>query len=56
MGDVSQLTPAVAPSGEPAAGGPAAAGQAGARRFFARLLREQPLGTAAASSSCSWCW
>ena len=40
MGDVSQLTPAV---GEPAAG---AAGQAGARRFFGRLLREQPLGTA----------
>ena len=40
MGDVSQLTPAV---GEPAAG---AAGQAGARRFFGRLVREQPLGTA----------
>ena len=40
MGDVSQLTPAV---GEPAAG---AAGQAGPRRFFGRLLREQPLGTA----------
>ena len=42
MGDVSRLTPAGA---EPAAGA-AAAGQAGARRFFARLLREQPLGTA----------
>ena len=40
MGDVSQLTPAVA---EPAA---VAAGQAGLRRFFARLVREQPLGTA----------
>ena len=43
MGDVSQLTPAGA---EPAAGGPAAAGRAGARRFLARLVREQPLGTA----------
>ena len=42
MGDVSQLTPAVA---EPAAGA-VAAGQAGLRRFFARLVREQPLGTA----------
>ena len=40
MGDVSQLTPAVA---EP---GAVAAGQAGLRRFFARLVREQPLGTA----------
>ena len=40
MGDVSQLTPAVT---EPAA---AAAGQAGLRKFFARLVREQPLGTA----------
>ncbi len=40
MGDVSQLTPAVT---EPAA---VAAGQAGLRRFFARLVREQPLGTA----------
>ena len=42
MGDVSQLTPAVA---EPA-GGAAAAGHAGPRRFFERLIREQPLGTA----------
>ena len=42
MGDVSQLTPAVA---EPAVGA-VAAGQAGLRRFFARLVREQPLGTA----------
>ena len=42
MADVSQLTPAVA---EPAAGA-VAAGQAGLRRFFARLVREQPLGTA----------
>ena len=42
MADVSQLTPAVA---EPAAGA-AAAGQAGLRKFFARLVREQPLGTA----------
>ena len=42
MGDVSQLTPAVA---EPAAGAVAAA-HAGPRRFFARLVREQPLGTA----------
>ena len=42
MGDVSQLTPTVA---EPA-GGVAAAGQAGLRKFFARLVREQPLGTA----------
>ncbi len=40
MGDVSQLTPAGA---EPAAG---AAAQAGPRRFFGRLVREQPLGTA----------
>ena len=40
MGDVSQLTPAVT---EPAA---VAAGQAGLRKFFARLVREQPLGTA----------
>ena len=44
MGDVSQLTPAVA---EPAAGAAAAAaGHAGPRRFFGRLVREQPLGTA----------
>ena len=42
MGDVSQLTPAVA---EPGAGA-VAAGQAGLRKFFARLVREQPLGTA----------
>ena len=42
MGDVSQLTPTVA---EPAAGA-AAAAHAGPRRFFARLVREQPLGTA----------
>ena len=42
MGDVSQLTPAGA---EPAAGA-VAAGQAGLRKFFARLVREQPLGTA----------
>ena len=42
MADVSQLTPAVA---EPAAGA-AAAAHAGPRRFFARLVREQPLGTA----------
>ena len=41
MGDVSQLTPAVGET----AGGAAAAGQAGARRFFGRLVREQPLGT-----------
>ena len=40
MGDVSQLTPAVT---EPGAD---AAGQAGLRRFFGRLVREQPLGTA----------
>ena len=40
MGDVSQLTPTVA---EPAAD---AVGQAGLRKFFARLVREQPLGTA----------
>ena len=40
MGDVSQLTPAVT---EPGAD---AAGQAGLRRFCARLVREQPLGTA----------
>ena len=42
MADVSQLTPAVA---EPGAGA-AAAGQAGLRKFFARMVREQPLGTA----------
>ena len=46
MGDVSQLTPTGA---EPAAGaaatGPAAA-RAGLRKFFGRLVREQPLGTA----------
>ena len=42
MGDVSQLTPTVA---EPAAGA-AATAHAGPRRFFARLVREQPLGTA----------
>ena len=42
MADVSQLTPTVA---EPAAGA-VAAGQAGLRKFFARLVREQPLGTA----------
>ena len=42
MADVSQLTPAVA---EPGAGA-VAAGQAGLRKFFARLVREQPLGTA----------
>ena len=42
MGDVSQLTPAVAE----AAAGTVAAGQAGLRRFFGRLVREQPLGTA----------
>ena len=42
MGDVSQLTPTVA---EPA-GGAVAAGQAGLRKFFARLVHEQPLGTA----------
>ena len=40
MGDVSQLTPAVA---DPGAGD---AGQAGLRKFLARLVREQPLGTA----------
>jgi hypothetical protein len=40
MGDVSQLTAAVA---EP---GAVAAGQAGLRKFCARLVREQPLGTA----------
>ena len=46
MGDVSQLTPAVAePAAGTAAAGPAAA-RAGLRRFFARLVREQPLGTA----------
>ena len=46
MGDVSQLTPAVAePAGGTAAAGPAAA-RAGLRKFFARLVREQPLGTA----------
>ena len=42
MGDVSQLTPAGA---EPAAGA-VATGQAGLRQFCARLVREQPLGTA----------
>ena len=42
MADVSQLTPTVA---EPAVGA-VAAGQAGLRKFFARLVREQPLGTA----------
>ena len=42
MGDVSQLTPTGA---EPAAGA-AATAYAGPRRFFARLVREQPLGTA----------
>ena len=42
MGDVSPLTPAVAET----AAGAAAAGQAGPRRFFGRLVREQPLGTA----------
>ena len=42
MSDVSQLTPAGA---EPVAGA-AAAGQAGLRKFFARLVQEQPLGTA----------
>ena len=42
MADLSQLTPTVA---EPGAGA-VAAGQAGLRRFFARLVREQPLGTA----------
>ena len=42
MGDVSQLTPTVA---EPGAGA-VAAGQAGLRKFFGRLVREQPLGTA----------
>ena len=40
MGDVSRLTP---PGAEPVAG---AAGQAGLRKFLARLVREQPLGTA----------
>ena len=46
MGDVSQLTPAVVePAAGTAAAGPAAA-RAGLRRFFARLVREQPLGTA----------
>ena len=39
MADVSQLTPTAA---EP---GVAAAGQAGLSKFFARLVREQPLGT-----------
>ena len=42
VGDVSPLTPAGA---EPVAGA-AAAGQAGLRKFFGRLVREQPLGTA----------
>ena len=50
MGDVSQLTPAVVePAAGTAAAGPAAgpaAARAGLRRFFARLVREQPLGTA----------
>ena len=41
VGDVSPLTPSVA---EPVAGA-AAAGQAGLKKFFARLVREQPLGT-----------
>ena len=46
MGDVSQLTPAVVePAAGTAAAGPAAA-RAGLRKFFARLVREQPLGTA----------
>ena len=46
MGDVSQLTPAGAePAGGAAAAGPAAA-RAGLRKFFGRLVREQPLGTA----------
>ena len=46
MGDVSQLTPAVVePAGGTAAAGPAAA-RAGLRKFFGRLVREQPLGTA----------
>ena len=42
MGDASRLTP---PGAEPAAGA-AEAGQAGLRKFCARLVREQPLGTA----------
>ena len=42
MADVSQLTPTAA---EPAVGA-VAAGQAGLRRFFGRLVREQPLGSA----------
>ena len=42
MGDVSRLTPAGA---EPVAGA-AATGRAGLRKFFGRLVREQPLGTA----------
>ena len=42
MGDVSRLTP---PGAEPVAGA-VAAGQAGLRQFCARLVREQPLGTA----------
>ncbi len=41
MGDVSPLTPAVA---EPGAGAVAAA-RAGLRKFCARRVREQPLGT-----------
>ena len=46
MGDVSQLTPTVVePAGGTAAAGPAAA-RAGLRKFFGRLVREQPLGTA----------
>ena len=46
MGDVSQLTPAVVePAAGTAAAGPAAA-RAGLRKFFGRLVREQPLGTA----------
>ena len=49
MGDVSQLTP---PGAEPAAGA-VAAGQAGLRKFFARLVREQPLGTAGGISMVS---
>ena len=46
MGDVSRLTPAGAEPVAGAAAGAAAAGQAGLRKFFARLVREQPLGTA----------
>ena len=46
MGDVSQLTPAGTEPASGAGAGAAAAGQVGARRFFGRLVREQPLGTA----------